>query len=204
MRQIARDIRISDRLVRRIAKTKLGLKPYKLRKVQLLTEKNELVRLRRCRKLLRQAASHRWERLLFIDEKLLTVQQIHNSHNYKIWCVDAPSISVIVEPHQYPKSVMIWGGICASGKTPLFLWKRMISQKVYQRDIIDAVLLPWDQKYFGKANWTLQQNSAPVCKAIKAQEWCQANFPDHLKNDHFNPMDSSMDGWVHFRIQGLH
>ncbi|GFT40391.1 paired domain-containing protein [Trichonephila clavipes] len=32
MRQIARDMRISDRSVRRIAKTDLGLKPYKLQK----------------------------------------------------------------------------------------------------------------------------------------------------------------------------
>ncbi|GFV99080.1 uncharacterized protein TNCV_1510581 [Trichonephila clavipes] len=37
MRQIARDMGISDRSVRRIAKMKLGLKPYKWRKVQLLT-----------------------------------------------------------------------------------------------------------------------------------------------------------------------
>ncbi|GFU57632.1 uncharacterized protein TNCV_3637891 [Trichonephila clavipes] len=33
LKQIARDMGISDRLVRRIAKTELGLKPYKLRKV---------------------------------------------------------------------------------------------------------------------------------------------------------------------------
>ncbi|GFW42432.1 hypothetical protein TNCV_240291 [Trichonephila clavipes] len=54
MRQIARDMGISDRLVRRIAKAKLGLKPYKLRKVQLLTEK-KLIQPRRCRKFLRRA-----------------------------------------------------------------------------------------------------------------------------------------------------
>ncbi|GFY14273.1 uncharacterized protein TNCV_3614611 [Trichonephila clavipes] len=39
MRQITRGMGISDRSVRQIAKMKLGLKPYKLRKVQLLTEK---------------------------------------------------------------------------------------------------------------------------------------------------------------------
>ncbi|GFU53652.1 hypothetical protein TNCV_1470571 [Trichonephila clavipes] len=33
MRQIARDMGKSDRLVRRTAKTELGLKPYKIRKV---------------------------------------------------------------------------------------------------------------------------------------------------------------------------
>ncbi|GFU41369.1 uncharacterized protein TNCV_3011831 [Trichonephila clavipes] len=39
VRQITRDMGISDRSVRRIAKTELGLKPYKLRKFQLLIEK---------------------------------------------------------------------------------------------------------------------------------------------------------------------
>ncbi|GFW61107.1 hypothetical protein TNCV_4873171 [Trichonephila clavipes] len=39
MRQTVRDMGISDRSVRRIAKTELRLKPYKLQKVQLLTEK---------------------------------------------------------------------------------------------------------------------------------------------------------------------
>ncbi|GFT03345.1 uncharacterized protein TNCV_2985171 [Trichonephila clavipes] len=39
MKQIVHDMGISDRSVRRIAKTELGLKPYKLRKFQLLTEK---------------------------------------------------------------------------------------------------------------------------------------------------------------------
>ncbi|GFW04590.1 hypothetical protein TNCV_2226081 [Trichonephila clavipes] len=57
MRQITRDMGIRDRSVRRIAKTEIGLKPYKLRKVQFFTEKNKLVLLRRRRKLLIRAAS---------------------------------------------------------------------------------------------------------------------------------------------------
>ncbi|GFS92440.1 uncharacterized protein TNCV_1159371 [Trichonephila clavipes] len=107
MRQIARDMGISDRSVRRITKTKLGLKPYKLRKFQHLSEENRLVRLRRCRKLLRRDASQRRERFLFTDEKLFTVQQVHNSQNDRIWCMDAPSTSVIVEHRQYPKSIIV-------------------------------------------------------------------------------------------------
>ncbi|GBL93111.1 hypothetical protein AVEN_216464-1 [Araneus ventricosus] len=108
---------ISDRSARR--KTELGLKPYKFQKVQLLTEKNKHVRLQRCRKLLRRTARQSWERFLFTDEKLFTVQQDHNSQNDRIWFVDAPSISAIVEHRQHLKFVMVWGGICASGKTPL-------------------------------------------------------------------------------------
>ncbi|GFX03126.1 uncharacterized protein TNCV_4289091 [Trichonephila clavipes] len=116
-------------------------------------------------------ASQRWERFLFTDEKLFTVQQVHNSQNDSIWCVDAPSTSAIVEHRQYPKSVMVWGGICTRDRTPLVFVKEgvKINQKVFQRDILEAVALPWDQKHFGNASWTLQQDSAPVCKAKKTQ-----------------------------------
>ncbi|GFY36709.1 uncharacterized protein TNCV_2566711 [Trichonephila clavipes] len=61
------------------------------------------------------------ERFLFPDEKLFTVQQVHNSENDRIWCVDTPRPSTIVEHRQYPKSAMVWGRIYASGKTLLVL-----------------------------------------------------------------------------------
>ncbi|GBO01111.1 hypothetical protein AVEN_252084-1 [Araneus ventricosus] len=48
MRKIVRDMGISDRSVRQMARTELGLKPYMFQKVQLLTEKNKFVRLQRC------------------------------------------------------------------------------------------------------------------------------------------------------------
>ncbi|GFY17827.1 uncharacterized protein TNCV_1075621 [Trichonephila clavipes] len=82
------------------------------------------------------------------------VQQVHNSQNERIWCVDTPRTSAIVEHRQHPKPAMVWGGISASGKTPLVFVEEgvKINQKVYQRDIIEAVVLPWDQKHFRNAN----------------------------------------------------
>ncbi|GFW10675.1 uncharacterized protein TNCV_4917941 [Trichonephila clavipes] len=107
MIQIARVMGMRDRWMRRIAKTKLGLKNYKMRKVQLLTEKNKLVRLGKYRKLLRRTASHLWERFLFTDMNIFMVQQVHNSPNNIIWCMDASSTSAFVEHRQYPKSIMV-------------------------------------------------------------------------------------------------
>ncbi|GFU52054.1 DDE_3 domain-containing protein [Trichonephila clavipes] len=98
---LKKNVRPSKSSFRRLAKMVLRLKPYKLREVQLLTVKNKLTRLRRCQKLLRRAASQRWERFLFTDEKLFMVQQVHNSQNDRIWCVYTPSTSGIVEYSQY-------------------------------------------------------------------------------------------------------
>ncbi|GFW92459.1 uncharacterized protein TNCV_517771 [Trichonephila clavipes] len=81
---------------------------------------------------------------------------------------------------------MVRGVICASGKKTFGAFVEegiKINQKVYQRDIIEAIVLPWDQKYFGNENWTLQQDSARVCKAKKTQEWCRANFPDMTSSE---------------------
>ncbi|GFU89015.1 transposable element Tcb1 transposase [Trichonephila clavipes] len=91
--------------------------------------------------------------------------------------MDTPSTPAIIEHRQYPKSVMVWGEICASGKTHLDLVGVKINQKVYQRDILGAVVLPWVQKHLGNTNWMLQQDSAPARNARKTQERCKGN--DH-------------------------
>ncbi|GFW54385.1 uncharacterized protein TNCV_3703451 [Trichonephila clavipes] len=124
---------ISDKSVRRIAKTELGVTRYK--KFSFSLKKCKLVRLRRCRKLLKRAAGQRWEIFIFTDEKFFTVEQFHNSQNDKIWSADASSTAT-VENRQHPKSVMVWGRICSRGKTPLVLVGVKINQKVYQRDIL--------------------------------------------------------------------
>ncbi|GFU64275.1 uncharacterized protein TNCV_3780861 [Trichonephila clavipes] len=127
MRRIARDKGIRDRSVKRIAKTELGRS------------------LRSCEKL-----SFSLKKTNLEAPKILNTFETSR----KIWSVDALSTLAIVEHHQYPKSVMVWGGIIASGKTPLGFVGVKINPKVYQRDILKAVVLPWAQKYLGNANWT--------------------------------------------------
>ncbi|GFW97812.1 uncharacterized protein TNCV_1425751 [Trichonephila clavipes] len=111
--------------------------------------------------------NQRWEIFLFTYEKFFTVQQVHNFQNDRICLVDAPSTSPIVEHRQYTKLVMVKGIIYASGKTPLVFVKKgvKINQKVYRRDIIEAVVLPWDQTRFenqiGCFSKTLQQFAKP-------------------------------------------
>ncbi|GBN10608.1 hypothetical protein AVEN_232511-1 [Araneus ventricosus] len=79
---------------------------------------------------------------------------------------------------------MVWGRICASGKTPLVFVDEgvKISHKVFSRDILEAVVLPWAKKHFGNANWTFQQDSTPAHKAKKAQDWCKAHFSDMISS----------------------
>ena len=161
-----------------MAKKELMLKPYKLQKRQLLTEKNKQVQLQRCRQLLHRAASKNWENFLFTDEKLFTVEQAHNRQNDRFWSVNASGPSSVVEHRQKSKLVMVWAGVCASGKTPLVFVEQgvEISKDVYVRDILQAFVLPRTQQHFGDQKWTLQQDSAPAHRAKTIQEWYKTNF----------------------------
>lgn len=201
LRKVSRETGISDTSVRRMAKEDLGLYPYKLRKAQLLTEKNKKMRLERCRDLLARAAGGKWETILFTDEKLFTIEQAHNPQNHRIWSKGAPDASRIVERRQNPQSVMVWAGICATGKTPLVFVPlgTKINQEVYKRDILEAVVLPWAVQHFGECEWTYQQDSAPAHKAKLVQQWCAANFPGFISSKQWppyspdlNPMDYSV------------
>lgn len=201
MRKIARDTGIHRETVRRIAKEDLGLKPYKLQKVQLLTDDNKRVRLERCKRLLRRHVGQQWERIVFTDEKLFTVEQAHNHQNDRRWSATSPGTSAIVERRQNPASVMVWAGICASGKTPLIFIDQgvKINKESYQRDILEAELLPWAEAHFGEQHWTLQQDSAPAHKAKTTQQWCKDHLPDFITaaewppySPDLNPMDYSL------------
>ncbi|GFT54004.1 DDE_3 domain-containing protein [Trichonephila clavipes] len=103
---------------------------------------------------------------------------------------------------------MVWGGIYARGKTPLDFVEEgvKINQKVYQRDILEAAVLPFAQRHFKNANWTLQQNSALAHMAKKTQKFCKTNFPDMISSEELSPysLDLKPMCMVYFGVQVLH
>ncbi|GFW81938.1 DDE_3 domain-containing protein [Trichonephila clavipes] len=103
--------------------------------------------------------------------------------------VDDRSTLEIVEHRQYPKSILVWGGICASDKTCLgFLEEGVeINQNVYQMHILEVVILPWTQKQLGNANWTFHQDSTLAYNIKKSQEWGKVNFPDMISSKEWPP-----------------
>ena len=82
------------------------------------------------------------------------MEQAHNRQNDRFWSVNASGPSSVVEHRQKSKLVMVWAGVCASGKTPLVFVEQgvKISKDVYVRDILQAVVLPWAQQHFGDQN----------------------------------------------------
>ncbi|CAH0726979.1 unnamed protein product, partial [Brenthis ino] len=116
---MSRDLGISHSTVQRIVKYDLQLIPYKLRKAQLLTEKDKKVRLERCRLPKQRSAASNLKNIVFSDEKLFLIEQAHNHQNDRIWSSTRPGAAAVIPRRQNAKSIMVWGAICATGKTPL-------------------------------------------------------------------------------------
>ena len=152
MRKNSRETCISRESVSRIAKQELQLKPYKLKRVQILTPDNKRVRLKRCLRLLRRVAPLNWEQIPFTDEKLFTIEQPKSTERQELVRRGCRYTSTIVEHRQDPKSVMVWAGICVTDKTPLGLvdeWVK-IEKCVCRRDILDFVVVPYARRHFGR------------------------------------------------------
>ena len=185
MRKMAQELQISEGSVRNIVKSKLGLRSYKINKAHMLDERMKQQRLRKCRLMKRMVAAGRLNLVLFTDEKIFTVQRIHNSQNHRLLLKNKSLASRLVQRSLFPQSVMVWGGICSTGKTPLVFINRnvKINATVYQNEILRAVLHPWALKHFGENNFMLQQDWAPAHGAKTTIELCDELFPGYWGKD---------------------
>lgn len=84
------------------------------------------------------------------------------------------------------------------GKTKLvFIQKEVkIKAEIYEKQILENVVIPWAQENVKDMDWTFQQDWAPAHGAKKILEWCETNLPDLWTKDvwpsnspDLNPMD---------------
>ncbi|CAD5213447.1 unnamed protein product [Bursaphelenchus okinawaensis] len=77
VRKMARQAGLKETSLCRIVRKSLKMKPYKLKKVQKLTDENKKVRFKRSKTPIHRAANGNWERIFFTDEKIFTLEQAH-------------------------------------------------------------------------------------------------------------------------------
>jgi len=155
MRKLASELGLSEGSVRNIVKSKLGLRSYRINKAHFLDDRMKAQRLQKCRVMKRRSAGLRLQRVLFTDEKIFTIERHHNCQNHRQLLHRKGLAARLIERSHYPQSVMVWGGICATGKTPLVFINRnvKINSQVYQNEILRGVVHPWAMEHFGENNF---------------------------------------------------
>ena len=110
--------------------------------------------------------------LVFSDEKKFDIQHHVNPQNDCVWSCDGEVGPQRVTRVQGTASVMVWGAITKSVRSPLVFVEQGIklNQQNYQNDILVGSLLPWAKEHFKKRPRTFQLDSAPSHGAKKTQE----------------------------------
>lgn len=202
--QMAKELKISDRSIRRILKNDLKVKPYKIQKAHDLTPKQQQVRLERAKELLRLAESGQLPNIVFSDEKIFTIEQFVNSQNDRVYLRDRSYENLshrLATRRQHPPQIMVWAAVTADGRSPIVFIEPgvKVNAQYYRESILEVALKPWADKHFGGRPWTFQQDSAPSHKARVNQEWLKNNVPNFITSTQWlsnspdaNPMDYSL------------
>lgn len=211
-RKLARDIGISNASLRRILKRDLQVKAYKIQKVHGLSEKQRQVRLERSAALLERYARGEFPNLIFSDEKIFTIEQSVNKQNDRVYLTNRSSENaglLQASRRQAPASVMVWGAISASGRSPLVFLPRgtKVNAHVYREKVLEAALLPWVDSHFHGQQFCFQQDSAPSHKARDTQNWLKMHVPRFIGasdwppcSPDLNPLDFSIWGILESRL----
>jgi transposase len=179
-RKIAPFIGVSKSTVNRAVK-KIGLYPYRPRKVVKMQERHKTRRLTFAR-------GHKdddFRDAVFVDETDLIVGETRNRQNDRYYARSRGDVpSTPVDPHA-PK-IHAAGGISFNGPTDLHLFEENMTAEVY-KDVLDKTILPGARKLFSRRFRLVQDNdpkhksklvtSFLAEKGVLVEEW-PAKSPD--------------------------
>lgn len=123
LNKMASDLKISRGSLQSIVKNDLKLFSYRLLNGQVLTDKAKHNRKEKCKKLLAFLTVRRLAETLWTDEKVFPVEVAKNPQNHRQIISPAQKNTrkrKVATRSLFPKSLMVWGGISATGKTPIF------------------------------------------------------------------------------------
>ena len=163
LRHLAKEAKVSIGTMSTILHTDLKTSPYKHQKKHLLSASSVEKRKQRAQIILSRITAGTLPNLVFSDEKKFDIQQHVNVQNDRIWSRTANAESRIVTRRQGAASVMVWGAVTETGRSPLvFLDDGVkLNQENYRKTILESSLLPWAKKHFKNRGWSFQQDSAP-------------------------------------------
>ena len=164
--------------MRRLLKNDLQLKAYKITKRQLLSAATKKNRLKRAKLLLNRLLDDTQPTILWTDEKLFTIQAIHNPQNDRIWMKNKESVPVELQTSQnttkQKAKTRIGDGVGRSyvewSENSVNFCRRWlkVNQHVYL-DMLKNRVLPWINSLPGNQAVTLQQDGPTTHTAKMVQ-----------------------------------
>lgn len=212
-RQISRRTGISCSSVFDIIHKDLGLKCFKRRRAQRLTEANCETRMIRAQDLLNFSASD-VDFIFFTDEKVFTVEPPKNSQNDRLYAPngtkkrDIDSDRLLRTRSTFTKSVMVSVAVSKLGFTDMFFVEPGVKiNGSYYRDVLLAQQMLPAMRYIAGDFYVFQQDSAPAHRARETVEYLRAETPLFISPDlwppnspDLNPVDYKIWGFIQERV----
>lgn len=204
-RQIAKELQISEKSVRRIAKEDLKMSAFRRVPAQIISDATKAKRLQRCRQLLRRLTVGATKKVFFTDEKIFYTNPPTNNQNNRVWSKGKKSqiktSRLLVERAKFAPHVMVSAGICFEGKGRLLFVeeKAKISASYYINNLLPKLVE--DCHTLLGDDFTFQQDGAPAHGAKATQEWLGEHCTDFIdkvswppNSPDLNPLDYSIWG----------
>ena len=213
IRKLSIESNVSYGTMSTILRKDLKMSPFKHVKKHQLSAQIVDKRLQRSKILLSRIKNGTLPNLVFSDEKKFDVEHHFNTQNDRVWSKNGDEGTRVVTRKNFPTSVMVWGAVTESGRSPLvFVDKGVkLNQKNYRDDILDGALIPWARKHFKKSPWSFQQDSAPSHGAKKTQEWLSENVPHFITKEEWppsspdlNPLDFGIWSYLESKVSTIH
>ena len=155
----------------------------------------------RCRRRLQRYTNNGHRSILFMDEKIFTIEESFNQQNDRVYASSSREprkVATRVQRAHHPSSVMVWLGVSYSGGTQLHFCEKGVKTgaKVYKDTVLEPIVRGLNTTLFRNKHWTFQQDSAPAHKAGSTQVWLVGHVPDFISTAEWpssspdlNPLD---------------
>ncbi len=195
---MAKDEGVSKMTMWRVCWQDLGMTPYKKQRWQVLSEDKKAKCLHRGRQLLKILKDGTMLPILWTDEKLFTVEAVHNVRNDQVLGTSKEALGINVLSHfrhQKPASVMVWARVTSDGKkTPLiFIEEGVKIITAMYLHLLSEEVVPWVELEYGGAPVIFQQDGAPSHTSNLTQSFCKAVFPRFWSKELWPPSSPDLN-----------
>ncbi len=139
-----------------------------------------------------------FNKILFVDEKIFTIEQKFNRQNNKVYLdiIRGQSKSSTIRRGYHPSSEMVWW-MSWNGATVIYFCMPGVKKtaEIYEKTILEPVVKSLNDTLFKWQRWIIQQDSTLAHKSKHCQKWLTNNISAFILadwisgNPNLNPLD---------------